>query len=129
MELVQRLVDQWAKNACGLTIDIVGNSELSSEVQWVLAVPVDVRNPQDSIQSIEKLRDALEQSGLQRVPEEHFDPDANLPNGTALESTCPYRPESCLGDHLVAAGHGLVRDVEQPRFMRVVEDQEDSTRA
>ncbi len=111
MELIQRLVHEWSQRACGLTIDIVGNSQLSSEVQWVIAAPVDVRRPENLMQAFAVLRTELENHGLQLVDPEHHDPAANLPNGTSLETTCPYRPDSCNGDHLVATGHGLVRNL------------------
>lgn len=109
--MIPRLINEWSQRACGLTIDIIGDSRLSTEVQWIIAAPVDARNPDELLTAFEMLRTELGQLGLQMSAEEHHHPEAALPNGVALETKCPYRPESCLGDHLVATGHGLARDV------------------
>lgn len=108
MKLLERLVSEWSGHGCGLTIDIVGDSQLSSELQWVLALPVAERSAEERLRLIESLRNDLEGHGLQFVESDHFDPAAALGNGTAIEPNCPYRPESCLGDHVIATGHGLV---------------------
>lgn len=108
MELLERLVSEWSGRGCGLTIDIVGDSQLGSELQWVLAVPVAERSTEERLEFVESLRSDLEAHGLQSVESDHFDPAATLNNGVAIEPSCPYRPESCPGDHVIATGHGLV---------------------
>lgn len=109
--MIKRLIDEWSERACGLTIDIVGDSKLSAEIQWIIAAPLRSRDPDEMLIAFETLRHGLRILGLQIVDTEHYDPAAELPNGTALESCCPYRPETCVGDHLVATGHGLARDL------------------
>lgn len=111
MQLLERLVSEWSACGCGLTIDIIGDSQLSSELQWVLAVNVAGRSGEDRLGLIDSLRNDLEEYGLQVVGSDHFDPAAALRNEAAIESKCPYRPDSCLGEHVVATGHGLVKDV------------------
>ena len=111
MLVLNRLVSEWSGRGCGLTIDVVGNSALSSELQWVLAFPLAESDAAAQEQLVESLRRDLQQHGMQFVDDEHFDPEAKLANGTAIEPQCPYRPESCPGDHLVATGHGLVGEL------------------
>lgn len=109
--MISRLVHEWSQRACGLTIDIIGDSRLSTEVQWIIAAPIDAKYPDETLKAFETLREELIELGLHMATEDHHHPEAALPNGVALETKCPYRPESCIGDHLVATGHGLARDV------------------
>lgn len=112
MKLVELLFDQWKSRGCGLTVDIVGDAQISSEFQWVIAIPVDTRFVNDGLNAVESLRSELTSNGLHIVPSEHHDPAAKLPNGIALEPTCPYRPDTCVGEHIIATGHGLLSEFE-----------------
>lgn len=107
LRLFEALLREWSQHSCGLTIDLVGNAQLSSELQWVIAVPLREQHVDTVLRSIDSLREKLEHNGLRTVSAERFDPAATLPNGTSIEPSCPYRPEDCAGEHLVATGHGL----------------------
>lgn len=108
MELLNRLLSEWKETACGITIDIVGDSNLSSELQWVLAFPVVKNDVEVAVSNIDSLRADLHSKGFQPVESLHLEPTAKLPNGLAVEPVCPYRPDSCLGEHIIASGHGLI---------------------
>lgn len=107
--LFDRLVDEWSGQACGLTFDLVGSSKPNSEVQWVLAFPVQSDGLDAQLQATETLRTDLLDVGYQDAPMHDFDESAQLPNGVSLEDNCPYRPSTCLGSHIVVTGHGFVQ--------------------
>ncbi len=110
MQLVHRIMDEWASGACGVTIDVIGDSQLSSEFQWVIAYPLGSRNEESASGKIETLRNDLEGAGLIPVDQIHLDHNSALPNGISLETVCPFRPDSCNGDHLLATGHGIISE-------------------
>lgn len=108
MELIQRLLEEWSHQACGVTIDIVGDASLSSELQWAIAFPLGTTSEDACTQFLAALREDLQEMGLQQVHDRHFEHETQLPNGHAIETSCPYRPETCSGDHLLATGRGLI---------------------
>lgn len=114
MELIQRLLKEWSRQACGVTIDVVGDSTLSSELQWAIAFPLEEIGDDVCLQFLTELRSDLASLGLQHVDHRHLESSASLANDTAKESMCPYRPDTCSGDHLVATGRGLIAS---SRFM------------
>ena len=105
MKLIDQLTQAWNGNACGVTIDIVGNEETNAELQWVLAIPVTADTAREVLVRVGDLRNQLSRDGF--LPS-HSDSQASfrLPNSQAVESECPYRPDECLGEHVVASGRG-----------------------
>lgn len=108
MDYVQRLLAEWSEHACGLTIDFVGDASSNPQLQWALAVPLENHSVSLSSNFLDRLRTDLSELGLQSVDDSNHDGTARLPNQFSFETECPYRPKSCCGDHLVAAGRGLL---------------------
>lgn len=108
MEYIQRLLAEWSKHACGMTVDLVGEPETAPQLQWVLAFPLQTDPEHTCTMFLDQLRQDLETLGLQSLNEapgagtDHV----HLPNGHVHEMRCPYRPESCTGEHLLATGRG-----------------------
>lgn len=108
MNPIQRLMQEWSAGACGVTIDFVGDATLSSEMQWVIAFPTTKKQMTHFTDGVQKLRVDLERVGLEPIAVRHFSHSNNLPNGVAIEGVCPFRPGNCLGEHVIATGHGLI---------------------
>jgi len=108
VKLIDQLTQVWHGDACGVTIDIVGNDATDAELQWVLAIPVTSETAPDVLVRVGALRNQLSADGFYPV-----DPEASalvrLPNSQAVESECPYRPDQCVGQHVVASGRGRLQ--------------------
>lgn len=105
MRFINQLAQAWNGDACGVTIDIVGNEEADAELQWVLAIPVNGDTAPEVLTRVGALRNQLSVDGFVPVDSDTGAP-LRLPNSQAVESECPYRPEECLGQHVVASGRG-----------------------
>lgn len=105
MKLIDQLTQAWNGDACGVTIDIVGNEDANAELQWVLAIPVTPDTAREVLVRVGALRNQLSLDGFLPV-DSNSDASLRLPNGQAVEAECPYRPDECLGQHVVASGRG-----------------------
>lgn len=111
MRLIEHLAQAWSGNACGVTIDIVGEAKQTAELQWVIAIPVAHHSPEDVMAGVNDLRAELQAEGFTPIDQEFKGSSSGLPNELALESECPYRPAECVGQHVVASGRGLLTDL------------------
>lgn len=105
VKLIDQLTQAWNGDACGVTIDIVGNEESNAELQWVLAIPITSDTAPEVLARVGALRDQLSLDGFLPV-DSTSEASLRLPNSQAVEAECPYRPTECLGEHVVASGRG-----------------------
>lgn len=108
MDYVERLLAEWSTHACGVTIDFIGRESSDPKLQWALAFPLERHEESLCVNFLDVLRKDLNELGMQHVDDMPKDGDVRLPNRFALEQVCPYRPDSCLGEHLLASGIGLI---------------------
>lgn len=85
---------------CGYTIDSFKVGPLQERaIQWVAARPIHFGEEQ----AWPPISEALEE-----LPESHM-LELGLSNSHGKVKECPFQPQLCPGEHLVASGVGVVR--------------------
>lgn len=116
MNRIERISGILADSGCGSTLDLFRNqdSDVPVMVQWLWASPQSVleENPEAAHQRANAVLESISHSGFEASNE------ANdffcLSNDIEVAPTCPFRPDSCQGNHVVAAGVGYVPEGSIP---------------
>ena len=98
-----KLLDE---GGCGWTLD-VQQSNPAKIVQWLWAAPVAQLGKELAPHQVGlNLGSQIQNLGLTLVKPNHV--TTHLPNQVEILEKCPFRPESCRGDHVVASGTGTL---------------------
>lgn len=99
-----------SSHACGITLDWQKLTNGVEVCQWLWSRPVaDELEKLPESQLIEignAVQEIAKQHHLQ--PVEPLEVGLNLPNEVAVLDSCPFKAESCLGNHIVASGSGII---------------------
>ena len=92
---------------CGWTLD-VQQDDPQKVVQWLWAAPVATLDA-SSPQSVGfNLSDQVLKLGLNLLEPDNV--TTHLPNQVEVLKACPFRPQHCDGEHVVASGTGTLCD-------------------
>ena len=100
-EFVVALVGSMPAESCGCTVDWHRGDAEGRVVQWLWAKPA----TEVSLAEVQTGADALARvTRLQQGSTAGF--QVTLPNAVEMLDHCPFQPERCSGQHVVASGSG-----------------------
>jgi hypothetical protein len=112
MNRIESISKILAGSGCGSTFDLFRNEDSDAPVmvQWLWATPQSAldKNPGDAHQRADAVSQSISHSGFEASNE--VNDFFCLSNDIEVAPTCPFRPDSCQGSHVVAAGVGFVPD-------------------
>lgn len=100
-EFVMALVAALPADSCGCTVDWHRGDPSGRIVQWLWAKPAsevtvdEVKNGSDALARVTAFQPGVTE-GYQ----------VTLPNAVEVLGQCPFQPEVCAGQHVVASGSG-----------------------
>ena len=91
---------------CGWTLD-VQQDDPQKVVQWLWAAPVSSLEAVGPREAGIDLSDQVLKVGLNLIEPDNV--TTHLPNQVEVLGACPFRPQHCDGEHVVASGTGTLR--------------------
>ena len=100
-----------SQEACGLTLDWQRTSSGEELCQWLWGRPITKNLLGKSQEELLAIGAEVSKSAVSAnlLPVDPHEVGMNLPNETAVIDNCPFRPESCPGDHVVVSGTGRIK--------------------